>query len=225
MCFAFNVDFIIISCSREFSLFAANDFFSTATGITKDSVSRLTIFSIVQADKLSNMFEMVAEALRGDRTRQASSEPKSADSSANTTSESGADSSVNPQWEQYTAITLPCISFPNRSKPGSPHHPHPLYMTVTLLSDDDPRKRCFHCILTDNPGTNGKMGFITPELLAMLFSGRPDTVGGGGGSSDTNVSSLGSDSDNVKTPSKNSSSVSAEDSADMEEETKTPVNV
>lgn len=42
------------------------------------------------------------------------------------------------------------------------------------MTDDDPRKRCFHCVLTDCPGTNGAMGFITPELLAMLFTERID---------------------------------------------------
>ena len=67
-------------------------------------------------------------------------------------------------------MTLPCVSFPSRSKPGSPHHPNPLYMTISLMTDEDPRKRCFHCMLTDDPGTNGSVGFITPELLALLFS-------------------------------------------------------
>lgn len=37
------------------------------------------------------------------------------------------------------------------------------------MADEDPRKRCFHCVFTDCPGTNGALGSITPELLAMLF--------------------------------------------------------
>lgn len=38
------------------------------------------------------------------------------------------------------------------------------------MQDDDVRKRCFHCVFTDCKGTDGKMGFITPELLAKLFA-------------------------------------------------------
>ncbi len=41
---------------------------------------------------------------------------------------------------------------------------------VTLMSDKDPRRRCFHCVFTNSKGTNGALGIITPELLASLFS-------------------------------------------------------
>ena len=44
--------------------FAGNDFFIKATGLSRVEIQRLTIFSIVQSDKLSNLFELVAEALR-----------------------------------------------------------------------------------------------------------------------------------------------------------------
>jgi hypothetical protein len=37
------------------------------------------------------------------------------------------------------------------------------------MNDKDPRKRCFHCVFTNCPGTNGALGSITPELLASLF--------------------------------------------------------
>merc|ERR1711897_31438 len=46
----------------------------------------------------------------------------------------------------------------------------PLHVTVTLMSDKDPRRRCFHCVFTNSKGTNGSLGIITPELLASLFS-------------------------------------------------------
>lgn len=36
------------------------------------------------------------------------------------------------------------------------------------MGDEDPRKRCFHCVLTDCPVTNGGLGSITPELLALV---------------------------------------------------------
>ena len=38
------------------------------------------------------------------------------------------------------------------------------------MFDDNPKKRCLHCILTDVPGTNGAVGSVTPELLSILFS-------------------------------------------------------
>ena len=56
----------------------------------------------------------------------------------------------------------------------------PLYMTVTLMSDDDPCKRCFHCVLTDTPATSsGALGTVTPELLAMLFTEEVEEEGKG----------------------------------------------
>lgn len=38
------------------------------------------------------------------------------------------------------------------------------------MPDEDVRKRCFHCILTDYCGTDGQLGFVTPELLANYFA-------------------------------------------------------
>jgi len=76
----------------------------------------------------------------------------------------------------YTAMTLPCIDFPAMRKrnqaaaeSNSINIP-PLHVTVTLMADDDPRRRCFHCVFTNSKGTNGSLGIITPELLASLFA-------------------------------------------------------
>ena len=41
---------------------------------------------------------------------------------------------------------------------------------MILITDPDPRKRCFHCTFTDCPGTNGALGIVTPDLLAALYS-------------------------------------------------------
>ena len=38
------------------------------------------------------------------------------------------------------------------------------------MSDVDPRKRCFHCLLTDSPPTTESPGPVTEELLLMLLS-------------------------------------------------------
>mmetsp|Transcript_43077 Transcript_43077/g.75547 ORF Transcript_43077/g.75547 Transcript_43077/m.75547 type:complete len:1054 (+) Transcript_43077:240-3401(+) len=101
--------------------------------------------------------------------------------------------------EEWQAITLKCIPFHqshNKNSNNDPssktkkkkqkrattssttattststHHPHPLYITVALMEDQNRDQRCFHCILTDCPGTNeGKLGSVTPELFSMLFT-------------------------------------------------------
>merc|ERR1712014_80369 len=76
----------------------------------------------------------------------------------------------------YTAMTLPCIDFPAMKKRNQAAIESnsvvipPLHVTVTLMSDKDPRRRCFHCVFTNSKGTNGSLGIITPELLASLFA-------------------------------------------------------
>jgi hypothetical protein len=75
----------------------------------------------------------------------------------------------------YTAITLPCINFPAMKKRNEGFSEAdsvigPLTVTVTLMADKDPRRRCFHCVFTNCRGTNGALGTLTPELLASLFS-------------------------------------------------------
>ena len=140
---------------------------------------------------------MVAEALRSDRHRTERSEDGSregSDSSGRTTTES-AKSDEARQWE-YAAMTLPCVAFPSRIKHGSSHHPNPLFMTIALMTDEDPLKRCFHCTLTDNPGTTGDTGFVTPEFLALLFSSAD--VREACSADETNAESCSSDGDNIE---------------------------
>ena len=123
----------------------------------------LTIFSLVKQEKLSHLFEIVAKALRKDAAEASSatsSEP--ADSSSDTTE--------SKKWD-YAAMTLPCIDFPSsKEQAAGKGLVNPLFVTVTLMADEDPRKRLFHCVFTDCPGTNGSLGSVTPELLAMLFT-------------------------------------------------------
>jgi hypothetical protein len=78
----------------------------------------------------------------------------------------------------YTTITLPCVDFPamkkrNQAISDTDSLIDPLTITVTLMEDKDPRKRCFHCVFTNCRGTNGALGSITPELLTSLFSTPP----------------------------------------------------
>lgn len=117
-------------------------------------VERATIFSFVQSSRLSSLFEIVAKSLR-------SADPVEVETSSSekTDAENG-----SKAWN-YESMTLPCIRFPAE-------HPKQLYITVTLMTDLDPRKRCFHCVLTDSPCTNGDIGRITPELLELLFASK-----------------------------------------------------
>lgn len=124
-----------------------NEFFLRATGLSEREAKRLTIFSIVQPSELSNLYKMVARALA----------EKSDTSTSATTVDTGGNSSGTEEWQ---AITLKCIPFPNDPI---------LCITVALMKDVNRDQRCFHCILTDCPGSNGRLGSVTPELFAKLF--------------------------------------------------------
>ena len=196
-----NVPQILATTSGR--IVAWNDFFLKVTGLTAKEINRLTIFSLVQPSKLSNLFEIVAAALRcGTLEMQTSEDSEEGTTNAVTVSReertescsddsdekpealrpggAAADGPSSKKGDKLSAITLPCASFGVRPKPmdgGSVESNtqqeyftiKPLYMTVTLMADEDPRKRCFHCVLTDCPGTNGSLGRVTPELLSLLF--------------------------------------------------------
>merc|ERR1740116_436144 len=130
--------------------------------MSEQDVQRITIFSIVQADKLSTLFELVATSLRrgnaDDDKNDAHTESLPLSKQLNDT---------------YRTVTLPCISFPKGVKnEDGDKSLCPLFMTVTFMSDDNPKNRCIHCILTeDGPGHGGKIGHITPNVLENMFKG------------------------------------------------------
>lgn len=143
-----------------------NDFFHRATGMSEQDVQRITIFSIVKADGLSTLFELVATSLRR------SNKPSSTEE-CTTGTPSGPWSPSNNN-SAYKTVTLPCIPFPKGLKCKSSKSDNerlcPLYMAVTFMSDDNPKNRCIHCILTeDGPGTG--IGTITPRVLKKMFTG------------------------------------------------------
>ena len=106
-------------------------------------MQRLTIFSLVQQDKLANLFEMVAEALR---RKPANAESTSGTSSSGMTTNdsspsSSDDTEANRQVEEYATMTLPCASVlsarTDDSNPsGEGVKANPLYMTVSLNIHD-----------------------------------------------------------------------------------------
>ena len=169
---------------------AGNEFFLIATGLSEREAKRTTIFSIVQSSQLSNLYKMVARALAEKRsvprvtsgssstsptTLSSSEQPSSSSSATASSSAASTKSDQTDNNEEWQAITLECVAFNDDSKKSkqksSSASPHPLYITVSLMEDENRDQRCFHCILTDCPGTNGgKLGSVTPELFAMLHN-------------------------------------------------------
>ena len=112
-----------------------------ATGVSKQHIRHLTLFSLVKLEHLSALFSLVANALK------------------NPTKEHNVD------MTDFESITLPCISF-DSNLPNCKN----LFMTVTLIVDPDPVIRCFHCVFTDCRGNSKKkMGFLSDDLFVALY--------------------------------------------------------
>jgi len=116
-------------------IIAWNNSLLKLTGASKNDVKRSTIFSLVQLDHLSKLFELVAKALRG-----------------------------GIRENNTDIVTLPCIPFDSDD-----FAPNPLYMTVTLINDENPAFRCFHCVITNQPGADGKVGYISKDILECMY--------------------------------------------------------
>lgn len=154
---------------------AWNDIFLKASGLSASDIDSVTIFSLVRQTELVKLFEIVAATLR-------SGTMQSEESESNLISRTvvNADKPQNgTHAADYTAITLPCATFHPLElsmKGEATSLEKLLYMTVTLMADKDPKKRCFHCVFTDLPGTNGALGSVTPELLSFLFSNQSNVA-------------------------------------------------
>jgi hypothetical protein len=123
---------------------------------------------------------------------------KSVASDSATSAKDGSNTAVvcatpSADGEEWQAITLKCIPFSSNCKAIDSTHkrrgtktttsnatqrPIPLYINVTMMDDENRDQRCFHCVLTDCPGSNGKLGCVTPKLFSTLFvpSGTKKTV-------------------------------------------------
>jgi hypothetical protein len=111
-----------------------NKCFLKLTGIRRSEIERMTIFSLVKPEMLSNFFEIVAHALKP----STSSDTKAETGSAETTSEgpksnNEEESSATSTRTNYAAMTLPCVNFPAMRKRRETDHSHPvtpLHVTV-----------------------------------------------------------------------------------------------
>ena len=165
-----NVPQIIASTTGQ--IVAFNEIFLRATALRRSHVERLTVFSLVQTSMLSNLFELVASSLKDDDQQNLLHQ--------------GNGKTATPLTD-YSTMTLPCVPF----QADTP----PLFMTITLMSDKDVKKRCFHCIFTDSePAVKGAVGSVTPQLLATLFqpvsssSNSRSSSAGGANTNNTNSS-------------------------------------
>eukprot|EP00557_Chaetoceros_sp_GSL56_P009223 CAMPEP_0176496290 /NCGR_PEP_ID=MMETSP0200_2-20121128/11115_1 /TAXON_ID=947934 /ORGANISM="Chaetoceros sp., Strain GSL56" /LENGTH=855 /DNA_ID=CAMNT_0017894233 /DNA_START=14 /DNA_END=2581 /DNA_ORIENTATION=+ len=155
---------------------ACNDFFFRVTGLTPKEVKKLTIFSMVQVDRLSQLFDLVADSLRKSnksvvsRSTESSSKPDSTESSFNCSTSSSKTETVTCRPPMhFETITLPSVPFPQKSKTDKQNEKKILFLNVTFMYDENPSKRCIHCALTDKPGVQGKIGTISTDLLSLLF--------------------------------------------------------
>lgn len=164
-----NVPQIIATTAGR--IVAWNDFFLNATGLAATEVDRLTIFSFVQSNRLSDLFEVVATALRYGTMDSQSTEGCTADKAASQSDE--IEKNKEAKWGEFTSVTLPCKAFARHPKVvhygDQEFSVQQLYMTLTLMTDVDPKKRCFHCVFTDCLGSSGAMGRVTPQFLSLMF--------------------------------------------------------
>jgi len=166
---ASNVPQLIASPAGR--IVACNDFFFKATGLTQTDVKRITIFSMVQVDQLSYLFDLVADSLRKSNSGTIvtrSTEPTSSSSSLTNATTNSENIECNQQ-NRFHTVTLPCVPFPQEILANGKNKKKTLYMNVTFMYDSNPSKRCIHCALTDIPGSNGKIGTVTSDLLSLLF--------------------------------------------------------
>ena len=149
---------------------AWNDFLLSATGLGARDAGNLTVFGMVESDQLSELYAMVSKALA---YRPAPSGGGDASGPDAPSGGGGAEDDGDTTWR---SITLRCAPF--RYSPKSftklaegekkMAKPGPLYMNITLMGDEDPGKRCFHCVLTDRPGEGGRVGGVTPGLFDLI---------------------------------------------------------
>ena len=155
--------------------FTGNDFFLHATGLNKQDIGRLTIFSIVQSNQLSALYKMVARALAEQHVTATSSEPSESTPASESESPPVAKGSKTEdaisqkpnEVEDWQVITLRCVPFPSSK---NEEKERPLFLTITLMGDANLDQRCFHCTLTDAPSDEGQVGTVTPEFLVKMFS-------------------------------------------------------
>lgn len=162
-----NVPQFIVTLAGR--IITCNEMFYCLTGLSKQDVKRITIFSLVQAENLSDLYELVAEFLRkGNSQSDGNTTPPSLCLSDNNETIASGNS-----YEQsnFKTLTLPCIQFPKNlplNHDGSQRYR--LFMHVTVIWDKIPSRRCLHCALSDQAEKKGKIGFLSSSLFHFLLN-------------------------------------------------------
>ncbi len=128
---ASNVPQLIASPAGR--IVACNDFFFKATGLTQTDVKRITIFSMVQVDQLSYLFDLVADSLRKSNSGTIvtkSTEPTSSSSSL-TNATTNSENIECHQQNHFQTVTLPCVPFPQEILANGKNKKKTLYMNVS----------------------------------------------------------------------------------------------
>jgi len=101
------------------------------TGLSQQDVKRITIFSLVQTDRLSCLYELIAESIRNSSNHtDIDSGVPSLCSSGNATATSD---SSSPE-KKYSTISLPCIEFPrNLQLLNDKNQQHSIFMHVSFF--------------------------------------------------------------------------------------------
>ena len=114
----------------NFHFYAGNEVFHLVTGLSKEDAKRITIFSLAKAERLSTLYELIAESIRIGNSQHDGSVTLPSLCSAKGGSTTSEGSSVQ---DHYKTIILPCIKFP-RELPINPNRNHlssDLFMSVS----------------------------------------------------------------------------------------------
>ena len=115
-----------------------NKCFLKLTGIRRSEIERMTIFSMVKPEMLSNFFEIVAHALKPSTSSDVNpdSEATETTSQSEPKSSSEEESSASSARTNYAAMTLPCVNFPAMRKRRAMDHSHPAtQLNVTVRNE------------------------------------------------------------------------------------------
>mmetsp|Transcript_9213 Transcript_9213/g.13797 ORF Transcript_9213/g.13797 Transcript_9213/m.13797 type:complete len:383 (-) Transcript_9213:378-1526(-) len=145
------------------------EFLETCGFAPSGPYASLTLFDLVMPHALPMLHQIFLTSLYEQFPSDSNSNMNAATSSssnsnsyfvASTYNETESKSDSIP--DSYLSLTVPCIQF----KKGQEKH----FITLSLMYDRNPDKRCFHCILSNQPTSNvGKIFYIErDELLGML---------------------------------------------------------
>mmetsp|Transcript_14481 Transcript_14481/g.31834 ORF Transcript_14481/g.31834 Transcript_14481/m.31834 type:complete len:207 (+) Transcript_14481:2700-3320(+) len=155
-------------------IMAWNETFCAATGMNDTEAKNHTIFSLVRPNMLSDLFEIIAAALRTRNIDAAvTAKQQLIRRKTMTTEDMTSATSNNKSAINIGTVTVPCIRFVNAC--GALTEENPLNMTVSFMDHDNPKNRSFHCVFTNSckNAFGGEhilaVGSVTAPLLEQMI--------------------------------------------------------